>query len=87
MPVIGFLSGRASGEAASAVGAFRLGLGDLGYSLTISELHYSFALFLFSFSGPMTQNERGATKWGKAKNGTASNRDKLLRTLCRIRSR
>ena len=25
----------------------------------------------------MTQNGRGATKWGKAKNGTASNRDKL----------
>jgi hypothetical protein len=36
-------------------------------SLTISELHHSFALFLFSFSGPMTQNGRGATKWGKAK--------------------
>jgi putative ABC transport system substrate-binding protein len=31
MPVIGFLSGRSPGEAASAVGAFRLGLGDLGY--------------------------------------------------------
>src|SRR5436190_24363262 len=37
------------------------------HSLTISELHYSFALFLFSFSGPTTQNGRGATKWGKAK--------------------
>jgi hypothetical protein len=54
------------------------------YSLTISELHHSFALFLFSFSGPMTQNGRGATKWGKAKNDTASNRDKLRKTLCRI---
>ena len=32
MPVIGFLSGRSPGEAASAVGAFRLGLGDLGIS-------------------------------------------------------
>ena len=31
MPVIGFLSGRSPGEAASAVAAFRLGLGDLGY--------------------------------------------------------
>jgi putative tryptophan/tyrosine transport system substrate-binding protein len=31
MPVIGFLSGRSPGEAASAVGAFRVGLGDLGY--------------------------------------------------------
>jgi len=31
MPVIGFLSGRSPGEAASAVDAFRLGLGDLGY--------------------------------------------------------
>jgi putative ABC transport system substrate-binding protein len=31
MPVIGFLSGRSPGEAASAVTAFRLGLGDLGY--------------------------------------------------------
>ena len=26
----------------------------------------------------MTQNGRGATKWGKAKNGTASNRDYLF---------
>jgi putative tryptophan/tyrosine transport system substrate-binding protein len=31
MPVIGFLSGRSAGEAASAVGAFRLALSDLGY--------------------------------------------------------
>jgi putative tryptophan/tyrosine transport system substrate-binding protein len=31
IPVIGFLSGRSPGEAASAVGAFRLGLGDLDY--------------------------------------------------------
>jgi len=31
MPVIGFLSGRSPGEATSAVVAFRLGLGDLGY--------------------------------------------------------
>jgi ABC-type uncharacterized transport system substrate-binding protein len=31
MPVIGFLSGRSPPEAASAVGAFRQGLGDIGY--------------------------------------------------------
>jgi putative ABC transport system substrate-binding protein len=31
MPVIGFLSGRSPGDSASAVAAFRLGLGDLGY--------------------------------------------------------
>jgi putative tryptophan/tyrosine transport system substrate-binding protein len=31
MPVIGFLSGRSPGEAASAVGAFREGLGKIGY--------------------------------------------------------
>ena len=31
MPVVGFLSGRSPGEAASAVGAFLQGLGDLGY--------------------------------------------------------
>ena len=30
MPVLGFLSGRSSGEAASAVSAFHQGLGDLG---------------------------------------------------------
>jgi putative ABC transport system substrate-binding protein len=31
MPVVGFLSGRSPGEAASAVGAFRQGLGEFGY--------------------------------------------------------
>ena len=31
MPVVGFLSGRSPGEAASAVDAFLQGLGDLGY--------------------------------------------------------
>jgi putative ABC transport system substrate-binding protein len=31
MPVIGFLSGRSPPEAASALGAFRQGLGDIGY--------------------------------------------------------
>jgi ABC-type uncharacterized transport system substrate-binding protein len=31
MPVIGFLSGRSPPEAASALGAFRQGLGDVGY--------------------------------------------------------
>jgi putative ABC transport system substrate-binding protein len=31
MPVVGFLSGRSPGEAASAVGAFCQGLGDIGY--------------------------------------------------------
>jgi putative ABC transport system substrate-binding protein len=31
MPVVGFLSGRSPGEAASAVGAFRQGLGEIGY--------------------------------------------------------
>jgi putative ABC transport system substrate-binding protein len=31
MPVIGFLSGRSSGEAESAVRAFRQGLGEIGY--------------------------------------------------------
>jgi putative ABC transport system substrate-binding protein len=31
MPVIGFLSGRSPGEAASAVDAFREGLGEIGY--------------------------------------------------------
>jgi putative ABC transport system substrate-binding protein len=31
IPVIGFISGRSPGEAASAVTAFRQGLGDLGY--------------------------------------------------------
>jgi putative ABC transport system substrate-binding protein len=31
VPVLGFLSGRSSGEAASAVSAFRQGLGDFGY--------------------------------------------------------
>src|SRR5262245_32279074 len=31
MPVIGFLSGRSPGEAASAVDAFRQGLGEIGY--------------------------------------------------------
>jgi putative ABC transport system substrate-binding protein len=31
MPVIGFLSGRSPGEAASALGAFRQGLGETGY--------------------------------------------------------
>jgi putative ABC transport system substrate-binding protein len=31
MPVVGFLSGRSPGEAASAVAAFLQGLGDLGY--------------------------------------------------------
>jgi putative tryptophan/tyrosine transport system substrate-binding protein len=31
MPVIGFLSGRSPGEAATALGAFRQGLGDIGY--------------------------------------------------------
>ena len=31
MPVIGFLSGRSAGEAASAVDAFREGLGKIGY--------------------------------------------------------
>jgi putative tryptophan/tyrosine transport system substrate-binding protein len=31
MPVIGFLSGRSPGEAASAVDAFRQGLGEVGY--------------------------------------------------------
>jgi putative ABC transport system substrate-binding protein len=31
MPVIGFLSGRSPAEAASAVGAFRKGLGEAGY--------------------------------------------------------
>jgi hypothetical protein len=41
----------------------------LSHSLTISELHYLFALLLSSFSGSMTQNGRGATEWGKAKNG------------------
>jgi putative ABC transport system substrate-binding protein len=32
MPVIGFLSGRSSGESTSAVAAFRKGLGDTGYT-------------------------------------------------------
>jgi putative ABC transport system substrate-binding protein len=32
MPVLGFLSGQSSGEAASAVSAFRQGFGDLGYA-------------------------------------------------------
>jgi putative ABC transport system substrate-binding protein len=32
MPVIGFLSGRSPGEAASAVDAFREGLGEIGYT-------------------------------------------------------
>ena len=31
MPVVGFLSGRSPGEAASAVDAFRQGLGEIGY--------------------------------------------------------
>src|SRR5215472_11963903 len=31
MPVVGFLSGRSPGEAASAVDAFRQGLGEFGY--------------------------------------------------------
>ena len=31
LPVVGFLSGRSPGEAASAVGAFRQGLSDIGY--------------------------------------------------------
>jgi putative tryptophan/tyrosine transport system substrate-binding protein len=31
MPVVGFLSGRSPGEAASAVDAFREGLGEIGY--------------------------------------------------------
>jgi putative ABC transport system substrate-binding protein len=31
VPVIGFLSGRSPPEAASALGAFRQGLGDIGY--------------------------------------------------------
>jgi putative ABC transport system substrate-binding protein len=31
MPVVGFLSGRSPGEAATALGAFRQGLGDIGY--------------------------------------------------------
>src|SRR5437660_632027 len=32
MPVIGFLSGRSPGEAASVVGAFHKGLAETGYS-------------------------------------------------------
>ena len=32
MPVIGFLSGRSPGESASAVAAFRKGLGETGYT-------------------------------------------------------
>ena len=31
LPVVGFLSGRSPGEAASAIGAFHQGLGDNGY--------------------------------------------------------
>jgi putative tryptophan/tyrosine transport system substrate-binding protein len=31
LPVVGFLSGRSPGEAASALGAFREGLGEIGY--------------------------------------------------------
>jgi hypothetical protein len=31
MPVIGFLSGRSPSDAASAVAAFRQGLGEIGY--------------------------------------------------------
>jgi ABC-type uncharacterized transport system substrate-binding protein len=31
IPVIGFLSGRSPGESASAIGAFRQGLADVGY--------------------------------------------------------
>src|SRR5262249_11068197 len=31
IPLVGFLSGRSPGESASAVGAFRQGLGQIGY--------------------------------------------------------
>src|SRR6266851_4058578 len=31
MPVVGFLSGRSPGEAATALGTYRQGLGDIGY--------------------------------------------------------
>ena len=61
MPVIGFLSGRSPGEAASAVDAFREGLGEIGY------IEGTAALLPFEYAGRnVSYPQRAGVHCGRA---------------------